>query len=99
VVSCRSKLANMWFAYDLQRRNPGLTVPVLHPGLQKRHPQNLPVLTLCTSSLFYLLPLVQGERGRGPKTTLENLAEACVAENFEVIAGVIKTKMAEGAPW
>lgn len=29
----RSKLANIWHAYELQRREPGLVVPVLHPGV------------------------------------------------------------------
>lgn len=29
----RSKLANVWFAYELQRREPDITVPVLHPGV------------------------------------------------------------------
>nr|ARQ20725.1 lipid body protein [Lobosphaera incisa] len=29
----RSKLAGVWFAYELQRRRPDLIVPVLHPGV------------------------------------------------------------------
>ena len=28
-----SNLSKMWFAYELQRRYPDLTVPVLHPGV------------------------------------------------------------------
>ena len=28
-----SKLANIWFAYELQRREPQLVVPTLHPGV------------------------------------------------------------------
>ncbi|KAL3134509.1 hypothetical protein ABBQ38_006360 [Trebouxia sp. C0009 RCD-2024] len=30
---CRSKLAQVWYAYELQRRHPELIVPVLHPGV------------------------------------------------------------------
>ncbi|KAK9818067.1 hypothetical protein WJX72_006567 [[Myrmecia] bisecta] len=30
---CRSKLAGVWNAYELQRRRPDLVVPVLHPGV------------------------------------------------------------------
>lgn len=30
---CRSKLAGLWYAYELQRRHPELVVPVLHPGV------------------------------------------------------------------
>ena len=30
---CRSKLAGIWFAYELQRRHPDLIVLVLHPGV------------------------------------------------------------------
>lgn len=29
----RSKLAQVWYAYELQRRHPELIVPVLHPGV------------------------------------------------------------------
>ena len=32
-VVCRSKLAGIWYAYELQRRHPELIVPVLHPGV------------------------------------------------------------------
>lgn len=30
---CRSNLAKTWFGYELQRRHPELTVPVVHPGV------------------------------------------------------------------
>ena len=30
---CCSKLANVWHAYELQNREPGLIVPVVHPGI------------------------------------------------------------------
>lgn len=30
---CRSKLAQIWYAFELQRRHPELTIPVLHPGV------------------------------------------------------------------
>lgn len=29
---CRSKLGNIWFAHELQRREPDLIVPMVHPG-------------------------------------------------------------------
>ena len=29
----RSQLAQVWYAYELQRRHPDLIVPVLHPGV------------------------------------------------------------------
>jgi hypothetical protein len=28
----RSNLAKTWFGYELQRRHPELTVPLVHPG-------------------------------------------------------------------
>lgn len=30
---CSSNLSKLWFAYELQRRYPQLTVPVVHPGV------------------------------------------------------------------
>lgn len=30
---CRSNLAKTWFGYELQRRHPELTVPLVHPGV------------------------------------------------------------------
>ena len=33
ILPCRSKLAGVWNAYELQRRRPDLIVPVLHPGV------------------------------------------------------------------
>ncbi len=33
IIVCRSKLAQVWFAYELQRRHPELIVPVVHPGV------------------------------------------------------------------
>lgn len=42
---CRSKLAQIWGAYELQRRRPDLIVPVLHPGVVKtRMTDNVPSL-------------------------------------------------------
>ena len=33
LTSACSKLANVMFAYELQRREPDLVVPIVHPGV------------------------------------------------------------------
>ncbi|KAL0038297.1 hypothetical protein WJX77_001140 [Trebouxia sp. C0004] len=71
---CRSKLAQVWYAYELQRRHPKLIVPVLHPGVidTEMNSFDSKILTFIKSKLFI------GCR-QGAQTTLY----CCLAEGVK----------------
>lgn len=71
---CRSKLAQVWHAYELQRRHSGLVVPILHPGVIDTNlfRPNSKFLTYLKSWLF-ITPR------QGAQTTLY----CCLADNVK----------------
>eukprot|EP00891_Asterochloris_glomerata_P002187 jgi/Astpho2/2187/Aster-03178 len=66
---CRSKLGKIWWARELQRRYPQLTVPYMHPGVV-----NTSILTTSTPVVDQLLgllkPLIFISPKRGAQTEL-----------------------------
>ena len=59
LLSARSKLASIWYAYELQRRRPDLIVPVLHPGVINTDLADAPkyVTQTVVAALIMLTPL------------------------------------------
>lgn len=65
VPYCRSKLAGIWYAYELQRRYPQLIAPVLHPGVIATQ-MNLPRAKF----LQYLMKKIFISTAEGAQTSL-----------------------------
>ncbi|KAL3163188.1 hypothetical protein ABBQ32_009592 [Trebouxia sp. C0010 RCD-2024] len=71
---CRSKLAQIWYAFELQRRHPELTIPVLHPGVI-----NTELFKLDSRLLTWLKSKIFIGTRQGAQTTLY----CCLADNVK----------------
>jgi NAD(P)-dependent dehydrogenase (short-subunit alcohol dehydrogenase family) len=92
----RSNLTKLMFAYELQRRYPELTVPIVHPGVLDTNLSQVPTEFLTAIKAQLLSTAMQGAQTPLYCATAEEVKGATFYHN---VLGVIATSSLSYDPW